>query len=348
VSGDTRVVLVGLGPIGQAVGRLVLATEGLKVVGAADISPHFAGKDLGVALGLDKKLRIKVEEDLARLLRKQRADVAVVCTQSRVKAVAPIAAACLKRGLHVITSCEEMVFPTPATAVALRELDKAAQAKKRSLLATGVNPGFVMDWLALALTATCASVNRVAVTRVVDAGTRRVSLQRKVGAGLTLAQFRRAVTDGNVRHIGLTESAHMIAAALGWKLERLDETLEPAIAPRDLETEYLRVPAGAVTGIKQTARGWRGSQLLVSLDLQMYVGAEQPRDHILVDGVPPIDATIVGGLAGDVATAALVVNSIPRVLAGRPGLLSMRDMPLVYRLNSLELKAQSGRRPTRR
>jgi 4-hydroxy-tetrahydrodipicolinate reductase len=50
----------------------------------------------------------------------------------------------------------------------------------------------------------------------------------------------------------------------------------------------------------------------------MYVGAENPRDHVLVAGLPPIDMTITGGVAGDTATAAIVVNSIPKILAAPP------------------------------
>jgi len=215
------------------------------------------------------------------------------------------------------------------------------------VLATGVNPGYAMDSLALMLTAPCATVERVHVTRVVDAGTRRLPLQRKVGAGLNLNQFRRAMTEGTVRHVGLAESVHMIASSLGWKLERVDETLEPAIAPRDLDTEYLRIPAGAAAGIKQVARGYRSGELAVSLDLQMYVGAESPRDHVLVDGSPRIDMTIAGGVAGDLATAAIVVNSIPKVIAARPGLLTMRDLPLVHRLNPLELRELAGAKKPR-
>jgi hypothetical protein len=240
--------------------------------------------------------------------------------------------------MNVVTTCEELAFPTPAHQAAFKDLDRQARARKVSVLATGVNPGYAMDALALMLTAPCAHVNRVSVTRVVDAATRRLPLQRKVGAGLNLNQFRRAITEGSVRHVGLLESVHMIAAALGWKLDRVEETIEPAIAPRDLDTEHLRIPAGAAAGVKQYARGYRNGDLAISLDLQMYVGAESPRDHVLIDGVPPIDMTIAGGVAGDVATAAIVVNSIPKVMAARPGLLTMTAIPLVHRFNPLELK----------
>ena len=334
-----RVVVSGLGPIGQGVARLLLGTEGLQVVGATDVSPSLAGQDLGVILGLPKKLRIKVERDPARLLRKTKADVAVLCTASSIRDIKPQVAAFLKRGLNVVSTCEELAFPVPRNASAFRELDKLARRRKVRVLGTGVNPGYAMDALALMLTAPCARVNRVSVTRVVDAGARRLPLQRKIGAGLNLNQFRRALTEGTVRHVGLLESVHMIAAGLGWKLQRVDENVEPAIAPRDLDTEYLRVPAGAAAGIHQSARGYRDGELAISLDLQMYVGAESPRDHVLVDGDPPIDATIAGGVAGDVATAAMVVNVIPKILASPPGVLTMKDLPLVHRFNILELKS---------
>src|SRR5438094_482074 len=128
-------------------------------------------------------------------------------------------------------------------------------------------------------------------------------------------------------------------AALVWKLERVEETLEPAIAPRDLDTEYLRIPAGAAAGIKQFARGYRNGDVAISLDLQMYVGAESPRDHVLVAGLPPIDMTIAGGVAGDAATAAIVVNAIPKVLSAPAGVLTMKDLPLVHRYNPAEVKS---------
>ncbi len=340
MSRGLRVVVSGLGPIGQGVVRLLLETEGLQVVGAADTAPHHAGKDLGTVLGLPKKLRVKVEGDPARFVRTTKADIAVVCTSSSMKDIKPQVAAFVKRGINVVTTCEELSFPSPKNAASFRDLDRRARHKKVSVLGTGVNPGYAMDALALMLTAPCARVNRLAVTRVVDAGTRRLPLQRKVGAGLNLTQFRRALTEGSVRHVGLVESVHMIASGLGWKLQRVDETVEPAIAPRDLDTEYLHIPAGAAAGIHQTARGYRGDgDLAISLDLQMYVGAESPRDHVLVDGDPPIDCTIAGGVAGDLATAAIAVNAIPKVMAARAGVLTMKDIPLVHRFNPLELRS---------
>lgn len=346
MAGPVKVVHCGLGPIGQGIARLVLETPGLKTVGATDPAPTMAGQDLGKVLELDKRLRVKVDGDPARFVKKARSDVAILCTGSSLKAVKGLVADLVARRMHVITTCEELAHPTPASQAAFRQLDRLARRYKVSILGTGVNPGYAMDTLAVALTAPCTSVERISATRVVDAGTRRLPLQRKVGAGLNLSQFRRAVNDGSVRHRGLVESAHMIAAGLGWKLGRVEESIEPAIAPRDLETEHLRIPAGAAAGIKQVVRGYRGNDLAVSLDLHMYVGAERPRDHVLIGGTPSVDMTIERGVDGDVATAAMVVNSIPAVLGARAGVLTMLDLPLPRHISPETLKHIPRRKPT--
>ncbi len=330
MSRDLKIIHIGLGPIGIGIAKMVLAKEGLKVVGACDSGPEKAGKDLGDVLGLGKKIRMKVAADPVKFIRTAKADVAVVSTTSSAKVVKATIEALINRGINVVTTCEEFAYPVPGNARVFRDLDLIAKKKKVSVLGTGVNPGFAMDALALVLTAPCESVSRVSVTRIVDAGTRRLPLQRKVGAGLSLAQFSRAKAEGTVRHVGLPESVQMIADSLGFKLERVEETLEPAIAPRDLNTDYLRIAAGTAAGIKQSARGYAKSGLVISLDLHMYVGADSPRDHIVIDGSPSMDMTVRGGIAGDIATAAISVNAIPKVMSARPGVVTMRDIPLVH------------------
>lgn len=338
MSRDLKIIHIGLGPIGVGIAKMALVKDGLKVVGACDPSAEKAGRDLGDVLGLGKKVRIKVMGDPVKFIKTAKADLAVVSTTSSAKVVKATIEALVNRGINVVTTCEEFAYPVPANAKVFRDLDKAARKKKVSVLGTGVNPGFAMDALALMLSAPCEKVSRVSVTRIVDAGTRRLPLQRKVGAGLTLAQFSRAKAEGTVRHVGLPESVQMIADSLGFKLERVEETLDPAIAPRDLNTDYLRIAAGTAAGIKQSARGYSKAGLVVSLDLHMYVGADSPRDHVLIDGSPSVDMTIQGGIAGDIATAAISINAIPKVMSARPGVLTMRDIPLVHCFNKDEAR----------
>ena len=187
-----------------------------------------------------------------------------------------------------------------------------------------------MDALPLMLTAPCAEVQRIEIIRTVDAGQRRFPLQKKVGAGLDPSEFAKKVKEGTVRHVGLLESLYMVAEGLGWKLEDVRETIEPVMAAEDVETDYLRVKAGQVAGVRQIGMGYRGGQEVITLRLEMYVGAKKPLDSVIIEGKPPVRMVIEGGLHGDLATAAVVVNCIPRLFEVKPGLLTMKELPFPH------------------
>ena len=197
-----------------------------------------------------------------------------------------------------------------------------------AVLGTGVNPGFAMDALPIALTAACERVDRVVVNRVQDARIRRLPFQQKIGAGLTPAQFQKEVDAGRVRHVGLTESIAMIADALGWKLDRVTDEIRPQVASAPVSSEFLAVDAGYVAGIVQDGVGYRKGAAAISLHMEAYLGAPESFDAVEIEGSPRLSMKIAGGIHGDIATVALVVNAIPKVLSAPPGLHTMRDMPL--------------------
>jgi len=165
---------------------------------------------------------------------------------------------------------------------------------------------------------------------VVDAGKRRGPLQRKVGAGLTPEEFAARVKSGLVRHVGLPESLHMLATRLGWQLDKMDDSIAAVLADAPIKTEFVDVAAGQVAGVRQVARGFIGGREVLNLELQMYVGAPDPCDSVTIDGDPPVQMTIAGGLHGDIATAAIVLNAASSVIRAAPGLASMAEVPLVH------------------
>jgi 4-hydroxy-tetrahydrodipicolinate reductase len=187
-----------------------------------------------------------------------------------------------------------------------------------------------MDKLVLTIAAVCQRVDSVQVSRVVDAGKRRLPLQRKVGAGLSVEEFQHEVNAGRIKHHGLPESAAMIGDGFGIPLDEIAETIEPVVAEQDVITQYLEVKQGQVAGVKQVCRGISGGEEKIHLMLRMYVGAKEPADTISIKGVPDINLTIPGGTHGDLATAAVVVNSIPLVHQAAPGLLTVMDIPVKY------------------
>lgn len=323
-----RVVQYGLGPIGAATARVVVQKERLDLVGAIDIDPDKVGKDVGELVESGKALGIEVSSDAEATLQNLKPDVVLHTTSSFLHKVRDQLAICIRAGANVVSSCEELFYPYDRDPEFCKEIDSLAQEHGVSVFGTGVNPGFAMDVLPICLTGMCTSVDRVVATRVVDASKRRLPLQRKIGAGLTPEAFRERVEAGGFGHIGLVESLRAVAAALGWQLERLDEQIDPMVADRPVQTPFLSVNPGRVTGIKHTAQGIVDGREKVLLDLRMYVGAEDPRDEVRIDGDPPIHNIVHGGIFGDTATVAALVNAIPLVVDARPGLRSALGMPV--------------------
>jgi 4-hydroxy-tetrahydrodipicolinate reductase len=308
--------------------RTILGRPDLELVGAIDIDPKKLERDVADLSGLKRPSGIRVSNRPVEILGVSRPRVVLHTTQSRLEDVFPQLAHCLEAGASVVSTCEELLLPSVRRPELARELDQLARSRRAVVLGTGVNPGYVMDTVALAATAPCLQVRSVRVDRVVDASTRREPLQRKVGAGMTPSEFRRGARRGDLGHKGLLESLHLIARGLGWKLDRVTERLNPVLANRSLRTRYLSVKKGRVAGIHHVCRGFRNRKEVLHLDLQMYVGAKKPFDRITIKGKPALNLVFEEGVAGDEATVGMILSLIPSVLAAAPGLKTMIEVPL--------------------
>ena len=323
-----RVMHVGLGPIGAAVARQIAARRGFRIVAAVDIDPNKVGRDVGDIAEIGKRLRIKVVSEVGKAAKASKPDVAVLCTSSSLRSVMPQLEELLKLRLPVVSTTEELAYPAARNRRLAKAIDEMARKAKVAVLGTGVNPGFTMDALPIALTSVCEQVNRIEVRRVQDARIRRLPFQQKIGAGLTREQFERQVAAGAVRHIGFTESIEMIAEAMGWALTRITDDVRPWMAEEEVQSELLAVDPGYVAGISQEGIGYLGDEVKIHLQLDAYLGAPESFDSVLIDGSPRIYSKVQGGIHGDIATASIAVNSIPHVITAAPGLRTMRDMPL--------------------
>lgn len=325
-----RVIQYGIGPIGASIVRLLKQKPSIEIVGAIDTDPKKAGQDLGAVVGgADAPWGILVSSDAASVLAKP-GDVVVHSTFSYLKNVMDQLLGCIAAGLCVVSTCEELAYPFRKHPELSKKLDSAAQEEGVAVVGTGVNPGFVMDKLPLTLSAVAQRIDWVSAVRIVDASKRRLPLQKKIGAGMTPEEFRAQVATGVIKHHGLPESIAMVADGLGITLDDISETIEPMIADTVVKTEFLEVAPGQVAGVHQVARGSAAGKEKIFMELKMYVGAKDPGDTVVLKGEPNLTLTIPGGTHGDVATAAVVVNSIPSILAANAGLRSSRDLPLSF------------------
>jgi len=325
-----RVVCYGVGAVGTRIAKFLLTKQGVQVVGAIDVAKDKIGKDLGQVLGINKKLGVTVSDDVDSVMKKACCDVVIHATSSYLKDVFPQIARIATYGVNVISTCEELSYPYASEPELAKKLEALGVKYAMSFLGTGVNPGFLMDTLVIALTGACQEIDTIRVERVMNAATRRVPFQKKIGAGLTLTEFEKKMSSKEITgHVGLEQSIGMVTAALRWKLDKIQVgRVEPVVAVEQVRSDAITVIKGQVSGLRQNARGIVNRKDVITVDFQAYIGAEQEYDAVTIDGVPPIHQKISPCVHGDLATVAIIVNSIPKIMNAPPGLLTMKDLPV--------------------
>jgi 2,4-diaminopentanoate dehydrogenase len=321
-----KVAQFGLGPIGLESLHYAAEQPWIEIVGAVDNAPGKSGRSLAELTGRPGLDGLDVSPTLEALFQETQPDVILHTASSSAAATAQQIRPALELGLAVATTCEELIFPALSTPALAEELAALCLYTKARLVATGVNPGFVMDLLPIFMTGVSRSVDHIRVERVVDATTRRQPLQAKIGSGQDPVAFRARLAAGRAGHAGLRESAALLARAMGWQPESILETREPVLARTDLRTKFFTVAAGQVCGIHQTVTGRVAGVERIVLDLKMYLQAPAPQDRIIVQGRPNLNVVVEGGVAGDDATIAALVNAVPRLLAAAPGLHLLHEL----------------------
>ena len=328
MSEKIRVLQYGLGQIGSAMARHVTDVQGLELVGGADIDLAKVGRDVGQVIGLGRPLGFVVAENLEQALAHTNADLVLHTTTSYFDLFKDQILEALEGGMDVVSTAEELSFPWLAHPQEAAEIDAVAKRVGKTVLATGINPGFVMDTLCLKLTAICQRVDRIDLTRAINATKRRGPFQAKIGSGMTVEQFRAKMDVGLVGHVGLTESVGMVFDTLGKKLSRYESSIEPLVADRYIKTDHFEVQPGQVKGLKQVARAYTDAGEFVTMTFTAALDAEDDEDTIKISGKPDLEAKLKGA-NGDIATVAIAVNAIRRVREAAPGLVTMRDLPIV-------------------
>jgi 4-hydroxy-tetrahydrodipicolinate reductase len=324
---EIRVVHYGLGPIGCQVVQYLTERGHFDIVGAIDADPEKVGTDLGHLAELDAPLGLDVTANSRDLLEGVDADVVVLTTTSDLEKIRPQIMEILSCGKNVVSTCEELMYPWVTNPEIAREIDTAAKEHKVAVLSTGVNPGFLMDFLPLVMTSICREVKSVTVERIQDAQFRRLPFQEKIGAGLSVQDFESRVRQGSLKHVGLTESMHLIATRLGWILDRTEDVVDAVLADKPVVTENFTIEPGKALGVNQIGRGYVDSREVITLVFRASIGEPAPRDRIVIQGNPDIDMAISKGVNGDTATCAIIVNAIPVVIEAQPGLRTMADIP---------------------
>ncbi len=320
----TKIIQVGMGPLGRMMTPVFARKQTVEIVGAVDVSKDIVGKTLG-EVTIEPIDSITITDDLDSALALQ-PDVAVVTTVSELERLWPQIEPIVAAGINIVSTCEELSYPWTTNPSLSASIDQAAKASSVSILGTGINPGYLMDFLPAAATAVCNRVDSILIERIQDASSRRLPFRQKIGAGVTAEAFDELVQSKKIRHVGLTESMHLVAAKLGWVLDRTEDTVGPVIASESVHGDGWTVEAGQATGVNQIGCGYANGKEVLTLVFRAAVGQSDPRDTVTISGDPDYQINVPGGTHGDTATCAIIANAIPAVHNAAPGLRTMGDI----------------------
>lgn len=325
-----KVIHWGLGAMGGGMAKLLDTKIGVESVAAIDADPNKQGKTMADLLGV--KSPAVIGNDPAEALKKD-ADVVLIATGSFTSEVYPQLVQAIEAKKNVICIAEEMAFPRQQEPELAEKIHKLALENNVTVLGTGINPGFVLDLLIVAMTGVCYNITEIKASRINDLSPFGPTVMKTQGVGTTPEEFKAGVEAGTiVGHVGFPESMAMIASALGWKLDEIRQTKEPIIAQKYRETPHVKVQPGMVAGCRHIAYGIKDGKTLITLIHPQQVRPEnegvETGDYIEIHGEPNINLAIQPEIPGGIGTIALAVNSIPNVINSKPGLVNMTQLPV--------------------
>ncbi|MFA5636128.1 MAG: 2,4-diaminopentanoate dehydrogenase [Anaerovoracaceae bacterium] len=330
---DVKVIIWGLGAMGSGMADMLLKKKGVEIVGVAGRAGK-VGKSMYDYLQTPKGDRPDViigsPEDV---IKEKSADVVLLCTDSFTRKAFDRIKFILEKKINCITSAEEMAYPQAQEPELAKQLDEIAKANGVSVLGTGINPGLIMDLLVVVMTGCCESVDHVISRRVNSLSPFGPAVMEEQGIGITVEEFKKGVETGSLSgHVGFPESINMIADAIGWKVEKVTQSMDPIVTDVDRKSPHGFAKAGDVAGCAMKGFGYVDGELKIEMDHPQQIEPEQvgiaTGDYVIIKGTPNINMVNSPEVPGGIGTIAMCVNMIPQIINARPGLHTMLTLPV--------------------
>ena len=332
---NVKVAIWGFGAMGSGIAKVLLRKKGVDIVGVCDIHPERVNRSIYDILGVEKNGRpdVVVCSEIEKVVHDANCDICVLATDSFTRKAFDKIKYVVGQKVNVISTAEEMSYPKAQEPELAAEIDRLAKANGVSVLGTGINPGLMMDLLAICLTGCMTDVESVTCRRVNSLSPFGPAVMEEQGVGLTVDAFNKGVADRTLAgHVGFAESVGMIAEALGWKVDKFEQQMKPIVTSVDRKSPYGFAAAGDVAGVNMTGQGYVDGEVKIDMihpqQIEPEMEGTHTGDYIVLKGTPEVNMAINPEVDGGIGTIAMVVNMIPHVINARPGLKTMLDLPV--------------------
>jgi len=341
---NVKVIIWGLGAMGAGMARMLLKKEGVDIVGGVARGAKI-GKPLYELIGVEPCPRSQsIVGSAEDYITEKRADIVLHCTDSFTAKSFDKIKLIVENKMNVITCAEEMAYPQAQSPELAEELDRLAKENGVSILGTGINPGLIMDLLAIVMTGACEEVEHITTRRVNSLSPFGKTVMEEQGIGMDPAVFNKGIEEDTVAgHVGFPESIMMVADAIGWKLQKPEnpknakdnvvrQTMEAIVTDVDRFAPNGQALAGQVAGVAMNGYGIVDGEEKIVMEHPQQIEPEQvgvqTGDYVIIKGTPDVNLGNSPEVDGGIGTIAMCVNMIPQVINALPGLKTMIDLPV--------------------
>ena len=332
---NVKVAIWGFGAMGQGMGRMLLGKQGVEITGICCRNVGRQGKTMYEILGMDGggQADIAITNDINTAVPPKSCDIVLLCTDSFTAKAMEKLEILMEKGVNIITIAEEMAYTKAQEPELAARIDELAKKHGVSVLGTGINPGLVMDLLAVLLSAAMTDVSKVMCKRVNSLSPFGPTVMREQGVGLTEAEFEEGLKNHTVAgHVGFAESVAMIGEGLGLDYDEFKQQLKPIFTTIDRKSPYGFAAAGNLAGVNMTGQGLKNGEVVIDMyhpqQIEPEMEGTNTGDYIELTGTPPISMAIKPEIDGGLGTIAMGVNCIPQTINADPGLITMLDIPV--------------------